>query len=384
MPGNSRKGSKMKNPPSVLSRAGGRWLLAGVVLLACLLPAAATAQPFGAWFVASGDPQHGYIEVPHRPALNFTSKFTFEAWVVTSLADGAGEDCRSIAGKNYLQAWWVGICNVGGKRTLRSYIRGGGSARNGGLVPPGQWNHIAVVFDVNRRMHYINGELVYDIADPGAMTKSVGEPLRFFSDRAWQHTPAGAIDEVRLWNVARTQDQLRQFINTTDLSGQTGLVARWGLDANANATNNAGAARPALNGTVNGAGTGFLTFPVTLSCGSSTATHLCLLGRLSVSVVARPGPPGNSTFQAQVGPVSPSASAGIFWFFSADNWEVMVKALNGCGLNNRYWIFSTTTTNVFYRMDVSDVRAGANKVYFNYSGPPGPPVLDTNALATCP
>jgi hypothetical protein len=360
-------------------------LLAGAVLLACLLPGAATAQPFGAWFVASGDPQHGYIEVPHRPVLNFTSKFTFEAWVSSNLADGPSEDCRSIAGKNYQQAWWVGICNVGGKRTLRSYIRGGGSARNGGLVPSGQWNHLALVFDSNRRQHYINGELVFDIADPGAMTKSPGVPMRFFSDVQWQHTPAGAIDEVRLWNVARTQDQIRNFINTTNLAGETGLVGRWGLDANANATNSAGAARPVLNGTVNGAGTGYLTGPAAFSCGDSTETSLCLFDRFSISVRVRSGPLGSAMSLAHVAAVAaPPSKSGVFWYFDSQSWDLLVKMLDRCSANDRFWVFQTTLSSLYYRMNVTDVRAGTNKVYFHYPGPPSPPVLDTDAFASCP
>ena len=79
-----------------------------------------------------------------------------------------------------------------------------------------------------------------------------------------------------------------------------------------------------------------------------------------------------------------SSNSGIFWFFSSDNWEVMVKVLNACGLNNRYWVFSAATTNEFYRMEVFDVRAGVNKIYFNYPGPPAPAVTDVDAFATCP
>jgi len=77
-------------------------------------------------------------------------------------------------------------------------------------------------------------------------------------------------------------------------------------------------------------------------------------------------------------------NSGLFWFFSSDNWEIMVKALNGCGLNNRYWIFSAATTNVFYRMEVFDTVGLEQKIYFNYPGPPAPAVTDTDAFATCP
>ena len=40
----------------------------------------------------------------------------------------------------------------------------------------------------------------------------------------------GILDEVRIWNVARTQAQLAATINTKITSPQSNLVARWGLD----------------------------------------------------------------------------------------------------------------------------------------------------------
>src|SRR5262245_16888893 len=116
---------------------GSRWgRLSSVVLvalaLAVLLPGMAQAQPFGTWVVWSPgfSGSHGYINIAHSPSLNPTGAFTIEAWV--NITNGvSGEDCRSIAGKNYLQAWWIGQCNVGGQPTLRSYLKGSGSVRNG-------------------------------------------------------------------------------------------------------------------------------------------------------------------------------------------------------------------------------------------------------------
>jgi hypothetical protein len=49
----------------------------------------------------------------------------------------------------------------------------------------------------------------------------------------------------------------------------------------------------------------------------------------------------------------------------------MVKALNGCGLNNRYWVFSAATTNVFYRMEVLDGGRQAEDL-LQLSGAPAP------------
>lgn len=81
-----------------------------------------------------------------------------------------------------------------------------------------------------------------------------------------------------------------------------------------------------------------------------------------------------------------AADSGIFWFFDANNWEMLVKVLNGCGPggNNRYWVFFAATTDVEYTMAVTDTQTGVVKVYYNPPGHPSDAVTDTNAFATCP
>ena len=352
--------------------------LAVVAMLFLLGGAVASqAQPFGSWLVMTGHPTSGYVQIPHHASLNPTSAFTFEAWV--NIANStSGEDCRSIAGKDWTESWWLGQCNVGGQPTLRSYLKGSSSARNGGIIPRHVWTHVAVTFDGSRRRHYINGELAADFAETGPLTTST-DPMRIGSDVSWQFTPAGAIDEVRLWNVARTITQIRENLNERITAAQPGLVAVWALDANANDIIGA------RDGALGGSGVGFLNAPVTASCGVSTATTLCLNNRYAVRAYWRTNPtPGTPTDgQAQVASC-PNSGSGLFWFFAPTNWEIMVKSINGCGLNNRWWFFSAATTNLFYRVEVTDVTSGQQKIYFNYPGPPAPAVTDTDAFATCP
>lgn len=355
-----------------------RRFLPVVILALAGLAAPAAAQPFGAWLTLAGNPTHGYVRVASAAALNPAGAFTFEAWVsITN--NPAGEDCRSIAGKNFLQAWWVGLCTVSGRPTLRSYLKGGASARNGGEIEPGRWTHIAVVSNGVQRSHYINGELAAVFAEPAGPLGSSTSELRIGSDVSWQLTPTGAIDEVRIWNVARTQGQIRAGMRDPIDTAQAGLVAVWALDGNPSDVIGP------RDGTLQGAGVGFLTFPVALDCGAGTGTSLCLLDRFSITARWRTNPlPGTLTDgQAQVAGCANDGS-GLFQFFSPNNWEIMVKALNGCGLNDRFWIFSAATTNVFYRMEVFDIQAGRQRIYFNYPGPPAPAVTDTGAFATCP
>lgn len=337
-----------------------------ILLLLCvwvLASGPASAQPFGAWLALSGA-DTTYVSVPHSSSLNPTDGFTFEAWV--AVTDGGG--CSSIAGKNWQQAWWVGVCGT----TLRSYLRGSASIRNGGVVPAGKWTHVAVTWDGANRRHYINGELISTFAETDAPTTSTSA-LRIAGDVSWQFTPAGAIDEVRLWNVARTTQQLRDAINEPILADTAGLVATWSLDAN----------EDDVTGDHDGGGVGgpgYLTFPVAPFCVPS-ATTLCLDGRFAVSAEWR-----NYSDVTGVGSVASCGTddSGLLWFFNPQNWEVLIKSVNGCGLNNRYWIYSAATTDVFYRITVTDVVGGASKTYFNYLGEPAQANNDSDAFATCP
>lgn len=331
------------------------------IAAALLLPAAAQAQPFGAWNIFNR-PSQGYIQIPHSPSLNPIGQITIEGWV--AVADGGG--CSTIIGKGFQSAWWVGICGT----TLRSYLRGNSSARDAGNLPSG-WNHFAVTFDGTFRRHYINGELVGQWNEPGALTTN-GNPVRIGSDVDYfGFSPVGSINRIRLWNVARTQGQIREALNEPITAPQANLRAVWGFGGQ----DLVGSHDGTVVGTVPG-----LTFPVTALPCSTSATNLCLHDHFNVSVRWRTSTDSGS---GTVAPLTTNQS-GIFWFFAPTNWEVMVKVLRGCPINDRWWVFSAATTNVFYRMEVFDQLAGVNKVYFNYPGPPAPAVTDTEAFATCP
>ncbi|MCP4658396.1 MAG: hypothetical protein GY856_23525, partial [bacterium] len=75
--------------------------------------------------------------------------------------------------------------------------------------------------------------------------------------------------------------------------------------------------------------------------------------------------------------------SGIFWFFDPENWEMLVKVLDGCALNGHYWIFAAATTNVEYTLRVTDALTGRSKSYFNPLGNAAAAITDTLALASC-
>jgi hypothetical protein len=82
--------------------------------------------------------------------------------------------------------------------------------------------------------------------------------------------------------------------------------------------------------------------------------------------------------------VALTPDTGYFWFFAASNVEVVLKVLNACGFNQRYWVYAGGLTNVRVHLTVTDTQTGAVKTYDNPQGTAFRPVQDSSAFATCP
>src|SRR5206468_1277592 len=59
---------------------------------------------------------------------------------------------------------------------------------------------------------------------------------------------------------------------------------------------------------------------------------------------------------------------GLFWFFSADNIELIVKVLDGRPLTPNFWVFYGGLSDVEYWIVVADTQTGATKTYHNDQG----------------
>jgi hypothetical protein len=75
--------------------------------------------------------------------------------------------------------------------------------------------------------------------------------------------------------------------------------------------------------------------------------------------------------------------SGLFYFTNPSNLEMLVKVINGCTLNNRFWVFFAATTNVEFTLTVTDTVSGAFRKYHNPAGNSAEPVQDTEAFANC-
>lgn len=114
---------------------------------------------------------------------------------------------------------------------------------------------------------------------------------------------------------------------------------------------------------------------------TETATNLCLnADRFEVTAVWRnvqgASGPGNA--------VELTPDTGYFWFFDAANVEAVVKVLDACAFNGRFWVFIGGLTDLNVDILVEDVETGTLREYENPLGSAYQTVNDTNAFATCP
>ncbi len=94
-----------------------------------------------------------------------------------------------------------------------------------------------------------------------------------------------------------------------------------------------------------------------------TATALCLAaGRFAVEVVWT-DPRIGLAAQARALPIT--ADTGVFWFVDATNLELMIKVLDGRGVNGKFWVYYGALSDLEYTITVTDTETGQRRTYHN-------------------
>lgn len=188
----------------------------------------------------SGDPFDGYslsfnggddhVLAARPDGLNMQEHFTVEAWIKPHPfeSDSTPLSLRMLLNKE--GEYQIAIRPDGSLHwTLASASGWMGWAPAQYSLEHNQWAHIALVRDKNLVRFFVNSELVQQRTVPA----SIGDAHRFkneFRIGGRQHTPSsfyGLIDEVRVWETARTQRQINTWMRKPVKADQPGLLAAW-------------------------------------------------------------------------------------------------------------------------------------------------------------
>ena len=113
-----------------------------------------------------------------------------------------------------------------------------------------------------------------------------------------------------------------------------------------------------------------------------TGNALCLNNQ-RFRVVAAWRKSDGSTGQGNSVALTPDS--GYFSFFNAANIELVVKVLNGCSVNQHYWVFAAGLTNVEVTLTVTDTANATANSYTNLAlGLPSRPFSIVGVFDACP
>ncbi|MEP0985692.1 LamG-like jellyroll fold domain-containing protein, partial [Ekhidna sp.] len=186
--------------------------------------------PVDAGFAMSFDGTADYITVPHSPSIDFSGNFTVEAWINP---DGSATPQGIVSKFNNEMVLWLD------GSTLR-YEIGGGLQANCGTIPSGEWTHVALTYDGVNASVFVNGVQVFTNpeAQPATSTRNlfIGSwDQNEFTTRNF----VGDIDEVRIWDIALGQTNIRDHMIQkidADFDSLNHLVAYYRFDENSSAT----------------------------------------------------------------------------------------------------------------------------------------------------
>ena len=176
------------------------------------------------------DGVNDYISVPDADELSLLGDFTFECWV--NMTDFNG--FRSIVSKTNAgnaQPFPFDYYLLSGSGQPRILVGNGSTSElvNASSAPPlGQWAHIAVVKSGTTVTHYLNGA-PNGSGTINAATADNNGPMLIGSRANLGIWMKGRMDDLRIWDVARTPTEISNHYNQRLTGTENGLVAYYPL-----------------------------------------------------------------------------------------------------------------------------------------------------------
>ncbi|MCI0495704.1 PKD domain-containing protein, partial [candidate division KSB1 bacterium] len=181
------------------------------------------------------------VSCPASSSLNLTEKFSIEAWIHPfgwgkAGAMGMG---RIVDKKNFV-LYLINSSSAFKDHSLALQLKHADNSMTFSTSPDSSidltnWQHVAVTYDgnTNQVAMYINGvaqSLSQTRTPSGFVADHANENLMIGNNSTRGYTFDGIIDEVRIWNVVRTPEEIQTNMNSCFTKAQPGLIGCWSLN----------------------------------------------------------------------------------------------------------------------------------------------------------
>lgn len=176
-----------------------------------------------------------YVSIPTNAIVpQGASSYTIEAYIKPSVHSSNG----IVGWGNYGSDNRVNALRLGDGNNIINYWWGRDLyAPLGVSLADNKWYHIAATYDGSKRKIYLDGVLKAEDS-PSSPNVASAANFRIGSTNNGEYFK-GSIDDVRIWNVARTQAQIQANMNTELLGNEVGLKAYYTFNQGIAGGNNA-------------------------------------------------------------------------------------------------------------------------------------------------
>ena len=168
---------------------------------------------------------NSYVEIPYA-ATNNPAQFTVEFW---ARVDGGSGTFRAPLSSRQGGPPYNGYNFYANTGNTWNFTGGSGvwEGLSGPAVVIGQWTHLAATYDGTTYRFYVDGVLVNTLV--AGFSANTSRPMRIGAGTTEISTPnyyfPGAVDEVKIWNYARSASQINDNKNVNLPVPQTGLMS---------------------------------------------------------------------------------------------------------------------------------------------------------------
>ncbi len=191
--------------------------------------------------ITSGDFRRDQFWVAAQPAMEFSTALTVEYWI--KLVDGnpnyvlqtflgkkrrSGESSWELAGWNGDQVFSRLVTTGASSSNYGDWLGAGGSS-----LPRNTWAHLAMTYNASASADnwklYVNGSLKAKATLNGAIVSELMDSsLRVGNQGNTASTVI--VDELRLWNKARTASEIKAYMTLTLNGSESGLMGYWNFN----------------------------------------------------------------------------------------------------------------------------------------------------------